>query len=105
MNSEDRKFILTSCHPVILVGGYAGLALYTGFSTPFSVVMSESMQTQHPFRIGCIDTGDVVLVRSLEKAETSPTSIDQDGYKTFGDYDRSSSTREGTATTLSSTAP
>ncbi len=89
MNSEDRKFILTvGVIAVILVGGYAGLALYTGFSTPFSVVMSESMQHDNTrSEIGCIDTGDVVVVRSPEKAEIV-TYIDatKTGYKTFGDY-------------------
>lgn len=89
VDSEDRKFILTiGVIAIIIVGGYAGLAAYTGFSTPFSVVMSESMQHDNTrSEIGCIDTGDVVIVRSPDKTE--PVSYIQalkTGYKTFGDY-------------------
>ena len=89
VNSEDKKFIATiGVIAVIIIGGYAGLALYTGFNTPFSVVMSESMQHDNSrSQIGCIDTGDVVIVKSPDKAEiVSYIDATKTGYMTFGDY-------------------
>ena len=45
MNPDDKKFIACiGIFAVILIGGYVSLISYTGFSTPFSVVMSQSMQ-------------------------------------------------------------
>lgn len=89
VNSENRNLIITmGVFMIIVVGGYAALHMYTGFSTPFSVVMSQSMQDD-PYRseIGSIDTGDVVIVQSPEKAEIQ-SYIEglSTGFSSFGDY-------------------
>lgn len=89
MNSEDKRFLITiGIIGIILIGGYAGLVIHSGFGTPFSVVMSESMQHDDTrSQIGCIDTGDVVIVQSPEKADiVSYVEGTITGYSTFGDY-------------------
>ena len=64
------------------------MVIHSGFGTPFSVVMSESMQHDDTrSQIGCIDTGDVVIVQSPEKADiVSYVEGTITGYSTFGDY-------------------
>lgn len=89
MNRSDRNFLIALCAVVIVIaGGYAGLVSYTGFSTPFSVVMSQSMQhDQTHSEIGIIDTGDVVIVQDPSRAEIqSYVEGTQTGYGIFGDY-------------------
>ena len=73
---------------IILVGGYAGIKAYTGFDTPFSVVMSQSMQHDNErSEIGCIDTGDIVIVKSPEKADIQSYFEGLDtGFRSFDDY-------------------
>ena len=45
MNKADRNLLISiGVIAVIFIGGYASLVAYTGFSTPFSIVMSQSMQ-------------------------------------------------------------
>lgn len=88
VDSEDKKFIITiGLVLVILVGGYSGLMLYTGYSTPFSVVMSQSMQHDtSESQIGCIDTGDVVIVKEPGKSDIQSyfEALDT-GLTSFGD--------------------
>ena len=44
MDSENKRLLVVlGVFLIILVGGYAGIKAYTGFDTPFSVVMSQSM--------------------------------------------------------------
>lgn len=89
MNKSDRNLLIViGAVLVIIVGGYAGLVSYTGFSAPFSVVMSQSMQhEQTQSEIGTIDTGDVVIVQDPSKAEIqSYVDGTKSGYSTFGDY-------------------
>jgi signal peptidase len=72
----------------IIVGGYATLISYTGMGTPFSVVMSQSMQ-HDPDRseIGYIDTGDVVVVKNKNSATIESYVVATNTrYSTFGDY-------------------
>ncbi len=89
MNDENRKMIFVLIAVVtIIVGGYATLISYTGMGTPFSVVMSQSMQ-HDPDRseIGCIDTGDVVVVKNKDSATIESYVVATNtGYSTFGDY-------------------
>lgn len=89
VNPEDRNLIIGIVAVVLIIaGGYAALNAYSGLSTPFSVVMSESMQ-HDPDRsqIGCIDTGDVVVVKSVVEDEVqSYVKGTVTGHKTFGDY-------------------
>lgn len=89
MNRSDKHFLIAlGTVLVILAGCYAGLVAYTGFSAPFSVVMSQSMQhSQTVSEIGIIDTGDVVIVQDPSKAEIqSYVDGTLSGYQTFGDY-------------------
>ncbi len=89
MKSEDKEFIVfIGVIVIILAGGYAGLAAYTGFGSPFSVVMSESMQHDpNHSEIGCIDTGDVVIVRSPDKVGIqSYVEGTETGFRSFGDF-------------------
>jgi len=89
VNSENRRMVFVLIAVVaIIVGGYATLITYTGMSTPFSVVMSQSMQ-HDPDRsdLGCIDTGDVVIVKNKANATIESYVVGTStGYSTFGDY-------------------
>jgi len=89
VNDENRKMVFVLIAVVaIIVGGYATLITYTGMSTPFSVVMSQSMQ-HDPDRsdFGCIDTGDVVVVKNKANATIESYVVGTStGYSTFGDY-------------------
>lgn len=89
VNKSDRNLLISvGVIVVIIVGGYASLVAYTGFTTPFSIIMSQSMQHDpHQSDIGSIDTGDIVLVMDPEKTELySYVEGTQNGYKSFGDY-------------------
>ena len=89
MNKADRNLLISiGIIAVIFIGGYASLVAYTGFSTPFSIVMSQSMQHDpHQSEIGSIDTGDIVIVMDPSKADIQ-SYIDgtKSGYTSFGDY-------------------
>ena len=89
MNSENKRMLLVIIAVIAIIGGgYASLMAYTGLNTPFSVVMSQSMQ-HDPERsqLGCIDTGDVVVVKNKSNARIeSYVEGTSTGYKTFGDY-------------------
>ena len=71
VNKADKNLLISvGIIIVIFVGGYASLVAYSGFSSPFSIVMSQSMQHDpHQSEIGCIDTGDIVIVQDPSKAE------------------------------------
>lgn len=89
MNKENRDLIISvGVVLVIVVGAYAALVLYTGFTSPFSVVMSQSMQDDpNQSEIGSIDTGDVVITMSPDKADIQGyIEGTYTGYKSFGDY-------------------
>lgn len=89
MNRADRNLLISiGVIVVIFVGGYASLVAYTGYSSPFSIVMSQSMQHDpHESEIGSIDTGDIVIVVDPSKADIQ-SYIDgtKNGYTSFGDY-------------------
>ena len=89
MNSDDKKFILCITAVIaLMIGGYASITIYTGFDSPFSVIMSQSMQhNDDRSEIGCIDTGDVVIIRDPNMCQIySYVEGVQNGYKSFGDY-------------------
>ncbi len=73
---------------LVIVVGYAALIAYTGMGTPFSVVMSQSMQHDpEKSQIGCIDTGDIVVVKDKNRCDIqSYVEATETGYSTFGDY-------------------
>lgn len=89
MNKENRNLVLTvAIVAIIFIGGYASIVAYTGYTSPFSVVTSQSMQhDNNRSEIGIIDTGDIVLIRDPSK-ETIVTYVEgyKTGYSTFGDY-------------------
>jgi len=89
MDSENKRLLVVlGVFLIILVGGYTGIKAYTGFDTPFSVVMSQSMQHDNErSEIGCIDTGDIVIVKSPEKADIQSYFEGLDtGFRSFDDY-------------------
>lgn len=89
MNPENRNLAIgIAVVMIVIIGGYAALINYTGLSTPFSVVMSESMQHDpYESRIGCIDTGDVVIVKEADADEIqSYIEGTVTGHRSFGDY-------------------
>lgn len=88
MKSDDKMFVACiGVMFVIIIGGYVSLTAYTGLDTPFSVIMSESMQHDNQrSELGIIDTGDVVIVKNKDKSEIqSYIEATQSGYTTFGD--------------------
>lgn len=89
VDKANRNLILTvGVIIVVIAGGYLSLVAYTGFTSPFSVVMSQSMQHDpDQSHIGSIDTGDIVIVMEPSKSEiVSYVEGTQTGYQTFGDY-------------------
>lgn len=89
MNKADRNLLISiGVIVIVFVGGYASLVVYTGMTSPFSIVMSQSMQHDpDQSTIGSIDTGDIVIVREPDKVEIqSYVEGTQSGYSTFGDY-------------------
>jgi len=63
---------------------------YTGLWPPLVVVESNSMMhgDDNLSHIGAIDTGDLVLVKNVDKASEVKTYVDglSSGHKTYGDY-------------------
>jgi signal peptidase len=89
VKSENKKTIMAiGIALLIIVVGYAALIAYTGMNTPFSVVMSQSMQHDNErSQIGCIDTGDIVVVKNKSNSDIqSYVEGTQTGYSSFGDY-------------------
>lgn len=89
VNRADKNLLISvGIIIVIFVGGYASLVAYTGFTSPFSIVMSQSMQHDpDQSEIGSIDTGDIVIVMDPSKAEIqSYVDGTKSGYESFGDY-------------------
>ena len=89
MDKETRTLIaVIGVFAIVIAGGYGALVLYTGFSLPFSSVVSESMQHDNErSEIGVIDTGDIVIVADPSKEEVvSYVMGTSTGKRTFGDY-------------------
>ena len=89
VNKADRNLVISiGIIAIVFIGGYASLVAYTGMTSPFSIVMSQSMQHDpNQSTIGSIDTGDIVIVREPDKVEIqSYIEGTQTGYRSFGDY-------------------
>ncbi len=89
MERENRNFVIAlGVVVVIVLGGYAALIAYTGFTVPFSTVVSESMQHDNDrSSVGIIDTGDIVIVADPSKVEIqSYFEGYETGYESFGYY-------------------
>ncbi len=86
---ETRNFItVIGVFAIVIMGGYCALVAYTGFSLPFSSVVSESMQhDNYQSQIGAIDTGDIVIVQDKSKADIQSYVLgSQTGHSSFGKY-------------------
>ncbi len=73
----------------VVFGAKIVMGSVSGASSPFTVVESQSMQHDSGRSdIGTIDTGDMVLVRSLDKHGKIITYVEgsQTGYSRFGEY-------------------
>lgn len=85
MFARDAAVALTIV-AAILVGMFA----YTGLWPPLVVVESNSMMhsEDNVSYVGVIDTGDLVLVKKIERASDIKTYMDgyASGYKTYGDF-------------------
>ena len=67
---------------------FSGMYAYSGVWPPFSVVESGSMQHSDRAELGIIDTGDMVVVRTLDKDDTIVSYVEgySSGYSRFGEY-------------------
>ena len=92
MNETLRDSIIAfSLVGVIMLVGFGGLFLYSGQFTPYSVVVSGSMQHSDDSAFGIIDTGDVVIVRYPDKVggvEGIQSYVDgyHNNYSKFGEF-------------------
>ena len=89
MEKETRNFIaVVGVFALVILGGYCALIVHTGFSLPFSSVVSESMQHDNErSEIGAIDTGDIVIVQDKSKADIQSYVLgSQTGHSSFGKY-------------------
>lgn len=72
---------------LVVLGFYCALYSASGMDSPYTTVTSQSMQHDNESAIGIIDTGDMVIVKSVEKTTiTSYVSGSQTGYSKFGEY-------------------
>jgi len=73
---------------VILSVCIGGLFIYSGLSSPITVVESSSMQhSQDTSYIGIIDTGDMVVMRDPSKMSVTTYVVGSvSGYSKFGEY-------------------
>ena len=88
MEGETKDtFIVIAIVITIFASTGAGVYLYSGADSPFSVVVSESMQHGSESRFGVIDPGDMVYVRSPSSVEIqSYIEGATTGYRSFGEY-------------------
>jgi len=89
VEKETRNFIaVVGVFALVILGGYCALIVHTGFTLPFSSVVSESMQHDNErSEIGAIDTGDIVIVQDKSKADIQSYVLgSQTGHSSFGKY-------------------
>lgn len=73
---------------ILLVSGIVLVKNASGVNPPFTVIESNSMQhSEDKSQIGVIDTGDMIMVKSLGKSNVV-TYVEghQSGHQEFGDY-------------------
>ncbi len=84
--TKDTLIVIAIVITIFASAG-AGVYLYSGADSPFSVVISESMQHGSESRFGIIDPGDMVYVRSPSSVEIqSYIEGATTGYRSFGEY-------------------
>ena len=83
--SLARDIIIAVIVMAIVIGSLWG---YTGNWPPMVVIESNSMMHGDDSNIGTIDTGDLVLVKSIDNRKDITTYVEgkKIGYKTYGTY-------------------
>lgn len=84
--SLGRDILIAVIVMVIIIGGLYG---YTGNWPPMVVIESDSMMHGDDSNVGTIDTGDLVLVKSIDdnrKEITTYVEGEKSGYKTYDSY-------------------
>jgi signal peptidase len=74
---------------VIVSAVLGGLFLFSGLWPPMVVIESGSMQHSNlESNVGVIDTGDLTIVRSIEKVDSVITWVEgrETGYTSYGDF-------------------
>lgn len=88
MEKNDRNFLIgLGIIVLVFVVAIAGLFIYSGMSSPLTVVESGSMQHSDESTIGTIDTGDMVVMVNPNKTNIT-TYVDgyKSNYSKFGNY-------------------
>ena len=86
---DTRDIIIVIVAAVAAVGVvFGGMYAYSGTWPPFSVVESGSMQHSDRAELGVIDTGDMVIVRTMDKDSDIVSYVEGyvSGYSRFGEY-------------------
>jgi len=92
MNETVRDTIIAfGVVTLIMAVGVGGMFLYSGQMAPYSVVVSGSMQHGDQSSVGIIDTGDVIVVRDLDKVggvDGIRSYVDgyHENYSKFGEF-------------------
>ena len=89
VNRDTRDMVIVIVAAVATVGiVFSGMFVYSGVWPPFSVVESGSMQHSDRAELGIIDTGDMVIVRTMDKDDTIVSYVEgySSGYSRFGEY-------------------
>ncbi len=83
--SLGRDILIAVIIMVIIIGG---LYWYTGNWPPMVVIESNSMMHGDDSNVGTIDTGDLVLVKSINNRKDITTYVEgkKNDYKTYGSY-------------------
>lgn len=89
MNKANKAIIaVVGIIVIVFLGAYVTINSISGTDSPLSVIMSSSMQHDPDnSQIGVIDTGDVAIVFSPDRAEIqSYVQGTTTGFSSFGDY-------------------
>jgi hypothetical protein len=89
VNRDTRDTIIVVIVAMATVGvAFSGMFVYSGVWPPFSVVESGSMQHSERSELGIIDTGDMVIVRTMDKNDTVVSYVEGyvKDYSRFGEY-------------------
>jgi signal peptidase len=88
VEKETKRMIAVVIVAVAVIAvGFFAMYHASGVNPPQTVVESESMQHGKESKIGVIDTGDMIILKSVKNTKiTSYVEGYAVGYKTFGDY-------------------
>ena len=88
MDKETKSLVIMAVAVLTVFGAaYAGIVMYSGTSSPFYTVESGSMMHSDNSKIGIVDTGDMVIIKSPSKAGiVTYAEGHRTGYQKFGSY-------------------